>query len=477
MYRLICLNVALALIPAVAAAQPLAPPSPAPAAITDPVKKAAEKAYQEGDYLKCIELTTQAIAKDGKDHLAYYLRASAKVEIGQVQRDAKQVREGIEDARESLKAIGKLEVNYYLPYLYGMTTLAQLEDRPEHAKAAVDFADTLLKKTIPNEQKANLYYQRAVANIVRRQPEDAIKDYSAAIEAHPQHLGARVGLADSYIQANKPDEALEAYTSAVQFFPDNPLVYNNRGMFLQQRGKTKEAYADFTKAIELDSTFAVAITNRGFTSLNSGNPAAAETDFTAAIKLNENQPLPYSLRGTSRLAQGKLPPALEDYLMVQKLDPQNPTVSADIGFAKLFSKDYANAHAAFDAAIKADAKLRYLNPWRIWSGLLANRPDTANLVRESSAKPAKQRDWVDQIVLFLNGELTEQQFVAAAAKAQDPNLKNAQTCEAYYFIAELKQAKGDAAGASAAYQQALKTKAINLSAYRGAQFALGQFPK
>lgn len=477
MVRRICLNVALVLISAVATAQPLTPPLPAPAGITDPVKKAAEKAYQEGDYPKCIELTTQAIAKDAKDHLAYYLRASSKVELGQVQRDAKQVREGIEDSREALKAIGKMEVNYYLPYLYGMTTLAQLEDKPEHAKTAIDFADTLLKKTMPAEQKANIYYQRAVANIVRRQPADAVKDYQAAIEASPQHLGARVGLADSYVQANRPEEALAAYTGAVQTFPDNPLVYNNRGMFLQQRGKTKEAYADFTKAIELDSTFAVAITNRGFTSLNSGNPAAAESDFTAAIKLAEDQPLPHSLRGTARLAQGKLEGALEDYVKVQQLDPQNPTANADIGFAKLFGKDYAGSYTAFDAAIKADAKLRYLNPWRIWSGLLANRTDAGKLVAESTAKPAEQRDWVDQLVLFLNGELTEQQLVAAAGKAQEANLKNAQTCEAYFFIAELKKAKGDDPGATAAYQQALKTKAINLSAYRGALFALGQFPK
>jgi len=467
--------VALVWTPAFIFAQAETPPSPS-AAPADPIKTAAEQAYQEGDFAKCIELTTQAITKDNNDHLAYYLRASSRVELGQVQRDVKQVRSGIEDARESLRAIGKLEPNYYLPYLYGMTTLAQLENRPEHAKTAVDIADTLVKKNIPAEQKANIYYQRAVANLVRRQPQDAVKDYQAAIEAFPTHLGARIGLAESYVQANQPEKALEAYSAAVQAFPDNPLVYNNRGMFLQQRGQTKNAYADFTKAIELDPKFAVAITNRGFTSMNSGQHAAAEADFTAAMTIDADQPLPYSLRGTSRLAQGKIELALQDYLTVQKLDPQNPTTNADIGFAKLFAKDYAGAQTSFDTAMTADPNLRYLAPWRLWSGLLAGKTDAAAQVRESAAKPAEKRDWVDHLALYLTGEETEQQLLAAA-KTKDANLQNAQQCEAYFFIAERKAKTSDGNGAAVAYKAALQTKAINLSAYRGAQFALQQFAK
>lgn len=465
------------LCPAALAAQdsPLAEATQKPAA--DAPKSEAETAYQQGDFAKCIDLTTKALETNPMDHVSLYLRASARVELGQVQRDVKQVRAGIEDARESLKAIGKLEANYYLPYLYGMTTLAQLENRPEHAATAVQIADTLVSKaSIPADQKANIYYQRAVANIVRRKPDDAVKDYQAAIQLHPQHLGARVGLAESFVLSNQPEKALAAFTEAVATFPANPLVYNNRGMFQQQRGKTKEAYADFTKAVELDPTFTVALTNRGFTALNSGQPAAAEADFNAALKLDPNQPLPYSLRGTSRLAQGKTEPALQDYLTVVKLDPQNPTAKADVGFAKLFAKDYAGARDAFDQALQAEANLRYLTPWKLWSAVLAGQADAAANAGDSAAKPADKRDWVDHLVLFLAGQETDQQLLSAA-KTKDVQLQNAQTCEAYFFIAERMAATGDPNAAAAIYRKALQTKAINLSAYRGAQFALQQFPK
>jgi lipoprotein NlpI len=438
----------------------------------------AEAAYLKGDFEKCIELTNQALQANATDHLALYLRASARVELGQVRRDVKTVRAGIEDARDSLQQIGKLEANYYLPYLYGMTTLAQLENRPEHAATSVKIADSLVtREGIAAEPKANIYYQRAVANTVLEKPGEAAKDYQAAIQLYPQHLGARVGLAESYIQAKAPDKALAAFTEAVQAFPKNPLVYNNRGLFLQQQGRPKEAIADFTKAIEFNPDFAVAYTNRGFTSLNMGKPAAAEPDFNAALKIDPNQPLVYSLRGTCRLSSGNTEAALQDYLTVIKLDPQNVVANADVGFARLFAKDFPGAQQSFEQALAADPNLRYLTPWQLWSGILQGQQDAAaKLSAGSAAKSEDKRDWVDHLMLFLTGQENDKQLLAAA-KAKDPNLQNAQTCEAYFFIAEKKSQAGDQNGAAENYRLALQTKAVNLSAYRGAQFALQQFPK
>ena len=43
--------------------------------------------YEKGDYEKCKELTTKALALNPKDHLALYFRASSKVELGFLKRD------------------------------------------------------------------------------------------------------------------------------------------------------------------------------------------------------------------------------------------------------------------------------------------------------------------------------------------------------------------------------------------------------
>lgn len=471
---------ALLTVTGIVSAQGNPPPSPAAAIPANPqheaLKREAETAYQNNDFAKCIELTGKVLGQNPKDHVALYLRASARVELGQVRRDLKEIRGGIEDAREALRHGGVDQINYYLPYFYGMTALSQLENRKEHATVVVQFATTLLNKpNVKPEDKANLHYQRAAAHLFLQDPNAAAQDYEAATLLDPTHLGARLGLADTYLQMGKPDKAEAAYTGAVQAAPSNPLVYNNRGMFFQGQGKTQQAVADFTRAIELDNTFGVAYTNRGFALMNEGNPAAAEQDFAAAMKLDPTLPLPYSLRGTARLSQGNTAGAIEDYSQVLKFDAKNPIAHADLGFARYFAGDYAGAATEFDQAVTLDANLRYLDPWRYWTLVKAGQGAAANTrFAEVLAKPADQRDWVDNLLAFLGDKLTAEALIAAA-DPKDQNLKNAQHCEARYFAAEKKAAGGDAAGATAGYQETLATKQAHLSAYRGAQYALKQF--
>jgi lipoprotein NlpI len=444
----------------------------------DRLKLDAENAYQVGDFPKCIDLTGRVLAQNPKDHVALYLRASARVELGHARRDVKEVRAGIEDSREALRQGGTDQINYYLPYFYGMTALAQIENRKDHADTVVQFAGTLLAKpNLKPEERANIHYQRATAYMFQQNLEAASRDFESAGTLVPTHLGARLGLADCYVQMKRFDKAEAAYTGAVEAAPNNPLVYNNRGMFFQQQGKLPNAVADFTRALEIDNSYTVAYTNRGFAAMSEGNAVAAEADFSASLKVDPNQPLVYSLRGTSRLSQGNPKGAAEDYSQVIKLDARNPIARADLGFAKYFAGDSAGATAAFDQAVSMDANLRYLNPWRYWALAKAGQAQAANTkLADALNKPVEQRDWVDSLLAFLSGKLDEQGLLKAVEQ-KDATLRQAQLCEAYYFLAEKKAAAGDAAAATPLYQQALDTKQAHLSAYRGSQYALQTFGK
>ena len=443
----------------------------------DKLKGEAESAYQQGDFAKCLEITTRLLAQNPKDHGALYLRASSHVELGVVNRNGKELRQGVEDARESLRLGGASEINYYLPYMYGMTALANLENRKEHADVVLQVAKSVLDRpALTPEQRANTLYQRAAAYIHLKNMEAAIQDYQAAIKSFPGHLGSHVGLAESYVVSQQADKALAAFSTAVETFPNNPLVYNNRGLFLQQQKRLNEAVADFNKALQIDPKFAVAHTNRGFTQQTAGNLAAAEADYSEAIKLDQANPLFLSLRGTCRLSQGNTAGAIEDYNQSIRLAPKNPVAYADLGFAKYFSRDLAGALDAFDQAVALDANMRYLNPWRCWVLVQMGKPEaTAQMLEASTKKVEAERDWIDQLVLFLNGKVSEQDLVNSVAKVTDANLKNAQLCEAYYFVAERRSQAGDKTNAAAFYQEVLKTKAVQLSAYRGAQFVQGSF--
>jgi lipoprotein NlpI len=80
-------------------------------------------------------------------------------------------------------------------------------------------------------------------------------------------------------------------------------------------------------------------------------------------------------------------------------------------------------------------------------------------------------------VLFLGGKISEQDLVNFVAKTTDEKMKNAQLCEAYYFIAERRNQAKDKTNATAFYKQVIQTKANQLSAFRGAQYALNSFAK
>jgi len=450
---------------------------------SDALKTEAEVAYQNGDFPRCIEITDRLLMGNPTDHGALYLRAVSHVEVGVFRRNAQELRKGIEDARASLKLSESLklnEVNYYVPYLHGMTALANLEGRKESAESVIKVAASLLeRKTLTSEQRANVLYQRAGAFVHLRDLEAAIQDYQAAIQSFPGHLGSHVGLAEVYVVRQQTEKALAAFSVAVETFSGNPLVFNNRGLFLQQKNRLNEAMVDFDKALQLDPQFAVAYTNRGVTQQAAGNLLAAEVDFTEAIKLDSANPVFLLLRGNCRLSRGNAAGAIDDYGQSIRIDPRNSVAFGELGFAKFFSGDFAGSLEAFNQAIALDASIRYLNPWRCWvSVLLKNSEEQLALVKTLDKKPAADRDWNDQLVLFLIGKNSEQDLVNSVVKATDSNssLRDPQLCEAYYFIAKRRSDAGDNTNAIAFYQQALKMKCVHLSAYRGAQFALKSFP-
>jgi tetratricopeptide (TPR) repeat protein len=437
------------------------------------MKNNAQEAYQAGDYPEVVELTSAVLAQNPQDHVALYLRASARVEMGISGRDLNTLRAGIEDSRNALRFGGNQVVNYYLPYFYGMTGLAQLEGRKEHAEVVVQFADSVLARpTLTPDDRANLLFQRANARVYLKDYEAAIRDFTAAIAAVPAHLGAHLGLADCQLRAGNVDLAQAAFTAAVQSNADNPLVYNNRGMFFQQQGRHQEAITDFTQAIKLNPNFVVAVTNRGYAALQMGDGAAAENDLNLAMQMAPNVPLNYSLRGTARMALGRIPEAMQDYNQALKLDPRNPMAYADLGFAQYFTKQYPQALSAFDQAVKLDPNLRFLDPWRYMTMLQVGQGDGAPAkFKDSLTKAFVDRDWTDKVLQYLSDAMPQEQLLTSVEKTNRMQ-QAAQTCEAWYFIAEKKKLAGDQAGATAAYQNAIASGATQLSAYRGAQMAL-----
>ncbi len=439
----------------------------------DQARANADQAHHHGDYRKAIEIASGVLAQNPNDHVAYYLRASSHVELGVAQREAALVRQGIVDSREAIRLKPMDNVNYFLPYLLGMASLAGLENKPAHAEVAVTVAGRLLgQPTLMGEDRSNVLYQRAVAHLAMQDTAKAIKDYQAAVKLTPMHLGARIGLADLLAAAGQYDAALVAYNEAVTTFPSMALVYNNRGMFQQAQGRFNEAMLDFSKALELDPKFLVSLINRGFTLMNQGRFEEAENDFTESLKIDAAQPAVLGMRAGSRLSRGDFEAAIKDYTDVLKWDSKNAIGHAELGFALFFAQQTQPALAEFDTASELNSQLRFVLPWRYLAMMqLGQRPQADTKFAAVIGLPANKREWGDTLLVYLADRLSEADL-RKAINRQDPKAGDAQACEAEFFVGHRKLLAGQRDVANVHFQRALTSKSTQLSAYRGAKFAL-----
>ena len=449
------------------------PPDPNLRAEHDQARNEADQAYRRADHKKAIEVTSGVLTQNPKDHVALYLRGSSRVDLGVATRDAVLVRSGIADARQAIGVKTEDNLNYYMPYLFGMTNLAGLEGKPAHAQVAVDFATQLLgQPKLMGEQRSNTLYQRALAFLALPDQIRAIADYQEAIRVTPTHLGARIGLADTLAATGKTAAAMNAYNDAVKAFPTNPLVYNNRGMFEQSTGRYDDAILDFSKALELDNQFVVAITNRGFVMMTQGNFEGAENDFTESLRLDAAQPMVISLRAGSKLSRGDIEAAIKDYNDVLKWDSKNAVGHAELGFALFFSGKHQAALAEFDQAAELDKKLRFLHPWRYLTMLTLDQKQQADAKFAADlAIPVGKREWGDALLIYLADKLSEPDL-RKVINTTDAKSADAQICEAEFFIGQRKLIAGQKDAAKAHFAAALKSKSTQLSAYRGAKFAV-----
>lgn len=460
-------------------------PAPSPGQAPPAQRSEAEDAYKKGEFDRAIELTDAALRKNAEDHVALYLRGSARVEKGLQRREAQLLRDGIADAREAIRLGGKDNSIYYLPYLYGMTSLSLVENRKDHAEIAVRIGDEALKNAaLKPDEKANLLYQRGLAKAavgqtdpMSGQTDAAVQDFQEASRLNPKLLAAFTATADALAKAGKTDAAKSAFDRAVKAFPDNALVYNNRGMFLQQNNQPQKAIADFTRAIELNPNYFYSYTNRGYTLLQTEDVQAAENDFTASLRLNPQQAMVYGFRGTARVAQGKFDEAVADHRKALEMVPNNPIALTDLGFAQFFGGRYEEAVRSFEKALDANPNFIHLHPWRVAALEELGRKEAAETEFTASFdKPAARRDWIDNLVAFQYDRINADQLLAAVGQSDPKNeaLGAAQLAEAEYFIGRKLGQQGQASEAQAAFRRAIDTNAKHLSAYRGAKFALAR---
>jgi tetratricopeptide (TPR) repeat protein len=185
----------------------------------------------KGDAAKALEDLDKTLELVPDQPMALLLRANALHQLGDRDRAMADVERVLKEQRD------------FTPALRMRSML--LADSGKLKEAV----DTLREATQAAPEDAELRLQLATMELASKDPEAAIKDFSALIEADHDNWMALQGRADSYLALGKHKEALADYEAAIKLQPKSSTILNNLAWLLAT--STFDEVRDGKRAIEL----------------------------------------------------------------------------------------------------------------------------------------------------------------------------------------------------------------------------------
>ena len=169
---------------------------------------------------------------------------------------------------------------------------------------------------------ASAYHNRGILYNKLGEQQKALDDYNKAIELDPSYAFAYNGRGNVYRGLGERQKALDDYNKAIELDPSFAYAYNGRGNVYSDLGEQQKALDDYNKAIELDSSYAHAYNGRGNVYSDLGEQQKALEDYNKAIELDLNYKFAYRNRGLLYSKLGNHDAAVKDYTRAIQLDPK-----------------------------------------------------------------------------------------------------------------------------------------------------------
>lgn len=170
-----------------------------------------------------------------------------------------------------------------------------------------------------NKDYTNAYYDRGIAYYVKGNLNAAIKDYDKAIELNPNYTQAYNNRGIAYKDKGNPDEAIKNYDKVIELNPNFSEAFVNRGMVYNDKGNFEEAIKNYSKAIELSPNFTKAYYNRGMSYKSNDKPDEAIKDFDIIIEQYPDEAVFYQKRGECYKMKGLSKEAESDFKKYNEL--------------------------------------------------------------------------------------------------------------------------------------------------------------
>lgn len=165
--------------------------------------------------------------------------------------------------------------------------------------------------------------------------EEALDDFSTAIQMNPHYLKAYLNRGYIYLEMNDYSNALKDYTRYIDLvspcddsgnISDPPLsdAYGNRALIHAKMGRYEKAFRDFETAVRLNPLNYKNFSNRALLYMETGQYEKAAGDFTRSHHLDAANADTINNRGVCYLRSGELQAALDDFNKAITLNGRNP---------------------------------------------------------------------------------------------------------------------------------------------------------
>ena len=184
------------------------------------------------------------------------------------------------------------------------------------------------------------YLNRGLENFARRDYDQAVADYTAAIALDGKNADLYNNRGNAYHAKRDYARALRDFDKAIALNAAHALAYNNRGIVHGDMGDFGRAIQDYDQAIAIHPAYASAYNNRGNIRAKQGDFRMAVQDYSQAIVLKPSYVGAYNNRAMAYGALGQYAEAADDFQQSMALRP-NETAKA--GLAALERRTAAKA--------------------------------------------------------------------------------------------------------------------------------------
>jgi tetratricopeptide (TPR) repeat protein len=198
---------------------------------------------------------------------------------------------------------------------------------------------------VNDERIAENYYLRGLSNARLDRHQDAIDDYTTAIEINSDYHAAYFARANQYKNQRKYELAVADNREALRIKPDDADTHYNLGSMLDALDRRDEAMAAFSRAIELAPKDPDGYQRRGYLyySGDTQNLDKALADVDRAIALGKRDTMLFWYRASVRSQRNDHKGAIADLDQSITLDPTNQRSYYDRAYA---NRALGNATAA-----------------------------------------------------------------------------------------------------------------------------------